>query len=390
MNIGHFFCRTAALAALAFMQFQAAGQIKVTNGPWLTDMSESGVTVMWKTDKPAMAWVEYGERKGDTFYSESHPRAYDVRDGRRRVMDTLHCVRIDGLKPGTEYFYRLFSRETVRYGDYGRMEFGQTIASSANYDRPTHFKTFSPEASTVRFAVLNDIHENPERIRELCSGIDFSGIDFVLLNGDMLSTVNGDAQIYEKFIDACTDAFAKSVPIVYTRGNHETRGVYSDELYRYFPNSHPEHQYYWSFNVGSVDFIILDCGEDKPDDDYEYSGMSEYDTYREKEAQWLKEEVARERDGHKTRIVALHIPPMAGTWHGNLHLRETLLPVLNDAGVDLMISGHIHRHKFIEPSAEQRFPNLINDNASIMVVEIKDGKITADIKGKTVARINVN
>lgn len=390
MNTGKFLYRAAVAiaAALTFQPFYAAA-IKITNGPWLTDMSESGVTVIWKTDKPALSWVEYGELKGDTFYSESHPRAYDVRDGRRSVMDTLHCVRIEGLKPGTEYFYRLFSRETVKYGDYGRMEFGRTIATSARYDRPTHFRTFSPDAATLRFAVLNDMHERPELIRELCSGVDFSGIDFVLLNGDMLSTVKGDTQVYEKFIDACVDAFAQSVPIVYTRGNHETRGVYSDKLSRYFPNRHPEHQYYWSFNAGDVNFIILDCGEDKPDDDFEYSGMSEYDAYREREAQWLKEEMAKGGD-RNTRIVALHIPPMAGNWHGNLHLRETILPLLNEAGVDLMISGHIHRHKFIEPSESQRFPNLINDNASIMVVEIKDGKITADISGKTVARLEIN
>lgn len=370
------------LVGLMALPFAAGAQIKITHGPWLTDMSETGVTVMWKTDKPAMAWVEYDEYEGNTFYAEEPIVAYDVLDGRRRVMDTLHCVRIEGLKPGTKYFYRIFSKETVKYGDYGRMEFGKTVASSANYDGPTHFRTFDPKAKTVRFAMINDIHETPERIRELCSKVDFSDISFVLLNGDMLSTVNDDAQVYSVFIDACVDAFAKSVPIVYTRGNHETRGAYTDELHKYFPNSHPEHQWYGSFNIGEVNFLILDCGEDKPDSNYEYSGMAEFDAYRLKEAEWLKQEVGK-KDDHKLRIVALHIPPMTDGWHGNLHLRETLMPVLNHADVDLMLSGHTHRHLLVEPSSDQKFPNLINDNASIMVVEAGRGGISVDIHGKT-------
>ena len=148
------------LVGLMALPFAAGAQIKITHGPWLTDMSETGVTVMWKTDKPAMAWVEYDEYEGNTFYAEEPIVAYDVLDGRRRVMDTLHCVRIEGLKPGTKYFYRIFSKEMVKYGDYGRMEFGKTVASSANYDGPTHFRTFDPKAKTVRFAMINDIHES--------------------------------------------------------------------------------------------------------------------------------------------------------------------------------------------------------------------------------------
>ena len=78
------------LAVMLALPMTLTAQIKVTHGPWLTDMSDTGVTIMWKTDKPAMAWVEYDEKTGDTFYSESHPKVYDTQDGRRRTLDTLH------------------------------------------------------------------------------------------------------------------------------------------------------------------------------------------------------------------------------------------------------------------------------------------------------------
>ena len=69
------------LFLLLSLQLPVAAQIRITHGPWLTDMSENGVTIMWKTDKPAMAWVEYDEYVGNTFYSKYHPVAYDSKDG---------------------------------------------------------------------------------------------------------------------------------------------------------------------------------------------------------------------------------------------------------------------------------------------------------------------
>ena len=50
---------TIIFAVALLLQLPVAAQIRITHGPWLTDMSENGVTIMWKTDKPAMAWVEY-------------------------------------------------------------------------------------------------------------------------------------------------------------------------------------------------------------------------------------------------------------------------------------------------------------------------------------------
>ena len=89
---------------------QNKGTIKITHGPWLCDMTEDAVTVVWKTDVPSTAWVECAEDNGQHFYSEEHERIYEARFGRRLTHETIHSVRLTGLKPGTKYMYRIFSQ----------------------------------------------------------------------------------------------------------------------------------------------------------------------------------------------------------------------------------------------------------------------------------------
>ena len=70
------------------------------------------------------------------------------------------------------------------------------------------------------------------------------------------------------------------------------------------------------------------------------------------------------------RIVLLHIPPAAGAWHGSVHLNELFVPVLNEAGIDLMLCGHYHRYQWIDDrSRGADFPILINSNNDKTVVK---------------------
>jgi len=214
----------------------------------------------------------------------------------------------------------------------------------------------------------------------LCRPIDFAQIDFVAFNGDMSNSTESPGQLYRDFIDASVGAFASETPILYNRGNHETRGVYADFLQEYFPKVGG--CYYKLYMAGSVAVLMLDCGEDKPDSDIEYGGLGAYDAYREEEAAWLRETVASEEFRNASaRIVLLHIPLGNGTWHGNIHLEELFLPILNDADIDVMLSGHTHRYSFRPANDEVRFPVLVNDNASLLRCDVGDGRITVRIYG---------
>ena len=127
---------------------------------------------------------------------------------------------------------------------------------------------------------------------ELCREINFGKHDFVMLNGDMSNSIENEEQLFRDFIDASVNLYASETPILYNRGNHETRGVFADRLHDYFPTRSGRH--YQLCKVGSVCFLLLDCGEDKPDTDIEYGGLADYDAYRREECEWLRRAVASE------------------------------------------------------------------------------------------------
>ena len=128
--------------------------------------------------------------------------------------------------------------------------------------------------------------------------------------------------------------------------------------------------------------MSLDCGEDKPDSDIEYGGLADYDAYRREECEWLREAVASEAFRNASaRVVFLHIPLDAGTWHGSKHLRELFLPILNEAGIDVMFSGHTHRYGFHPADNDTRFPIVVNDNQSYVQCDITADRIAVRIIG---------
>ena len=211
--------------------------IKITHGPYLCDMSTDGVTVVWTTNKPALSWVEVAPAGEDHFYGKERPRYYDTESGRKRANDTIHRVRIKHLEPGREYRYRIFSREVVSWPSSDWVTYGLIAASNVYKQEPFRFRTFDDRKKEISFLVLNDIHGRSDYMKSLCREVDFKSLDFVLLNGDMSSWVEGQEQICKDYIDTCVELFASEVPIVFNRGNHETRGVYSDALIKYFPTS---------------------------------------------------------------------------------------------------------------------------------------------------------
>ena len=186
-------------------------------------------------------------------------------------------------------------------------------------------------------------------------------------NGDMSSSVESREQLFADYIDTAVECFASETPILFNRGNHETRGVHADLLPEYFPKG--EGTFYALRRYGDVCLLTLDCGEDKPDSDIEYAGLADYDAYRLEQREWLAEALRSEAfRTAATRIVLLHVPPTNGTWHGNLHIKELV--------------GHEHRYSFHEAGeGDARFPILVNDNKSCVCCEVVQGKISLQITG---------
>ena len=195
--------------------------------------------------------------------------------------------------------------------------------------------------------------------------------DSVLFNGDMLSFINSEDQLFKGFMDTAVRLFASEIPMYYARGNHETRGVFATEIQRYFSPCQ-EHLYY-AFRQGPVYCIVLDTGEDKPDSDIEYAGITQYDLYRTEQSEWLASILeSTEYKEAPFKIIVAHIPPAvteAGPdedWHGNVEVEQKFMPLLRQAYPDLMLCGHLHRFVRHDATDKTSFPVVVNSNTSLL------------------------
>ena len=371
------------LFSLMLLFSVGAKAIKVTHGPWICDMDSTGTTIVWVTDVPGMSWIEIAPDSADHFYGRARQRYYDVLAGRKVLTDSVHRVRIEGLKPDTKYRYRVFTQEVAewRYDDW--VTLGKTACTDVWRGKPHEFKTFPAKPREVTFLVLNDIHERAQFMKDLCKNVDFKKLDFVLLNGDMSNRLRNQQHMMEAYLDTCVRMFATHTPLFFNRGNHELRGQFADYLYRYFPTNNGK--YYRVQHVAGIDFLFIDTGEDKPDEDIEFSGIVNYDQYREEEARWLRGLRESKQVGKHPLVVFSHIPPTLQKWHGPYHLQKTLMPELNKMNVSVMLSAHLHAFGYQEPNEVINFPNLVNSNNTYLLCRIANGKMEVDyvgLKGK--------
>ena len=369
------------LLGLMLLFCVSAKGIKVTHGPWICDMDSTGVTIVWVTDVPGISYVEMATDSTDHFYSKTRKRYYAAEAGRRILTDSVHCVRIRGLKPDSKYRYRVVTQALKDWCNDDWVTLGGLAWSDVWKKKPYEFKTYPVKPREITFLVLNDIHERPQFMKELCKNVDLKKLDFVLLNGDMSNRIRSQKHIMDAYLDTCVSMFATDVPLFFNRGNHELRGEFADYLNRYFPTNNGK--YYRLQHVAGVDFLFIDSGEDKPDADLEYCGIVECDQYREEQERWLRSLQEEKKIGKHPIVVFSHMPPTLKNWHGPLHMQETLMPELNKMNVSVMLSGHLHRFDYQEPNKVINFPNLVNSNNTYLLCHIANGKMEVDYVGLT-------
>ena len=369
------------LLGLMLLFCVSAKGIKVTHGPWICDMDSTGVTIVWVTDVPGISYVEMATDSTDHFYSKTRKRYYAAEAGRRILTDSVHCVRIRGLKPDSKYRYRVVTQALKDWCNDDWVTLGGLAWSDVWKKKPYEFKTYPVKPREITFLVLNDIHERPQFMKELCKNVDLKKLDFVLLNGDMSNRIRSQKHIMDAYLDTCVSMFATDVPLFFNRGNHELRGEFADYLNRYFPTNNGK--YYRLQHVAGVDFLFIDSGEDKPDADLEYCGIVECDQYREEQERWLRSMQEEKKIGKYPIVVFSHMPPTLKNWHGPLHMQETLTPELNKMNVSVMLSGHLHRFDYQEPNEIINFPNLVNSNNTYLLCHIANGKMEVDYVGLT-------
>ena len=351
---------------------------KTKCGPWVVGVTETEMTVVWTSTERCMGWVEVAPDDGSHFYAVQRPR-YDEDFMGRHVVSDVHHVRITGLKPGTNYRYRIY-QQGVDDSGHNPVPSGYISASTVYKRDPYAIRTMNSKKQDCTFTMINDIHGRDSMMLALTKDIRAQKPDFVVFNGDMVSFMGSTEDIEKGFMTRATETFATDVPLVYVRGNHETRGKCALKFSDYFPTTTGKP--YYTFTHGNTFFIALDGGEDKPDSNIEYYETAAYDAYRKEEAEWLRKVVESEEcKSAKRRIVLLHMPPVDGhkMWHGTKQIRELFIPILNKANISVMLCGHVHKYSFHDDQAA--FPIVVNSFEDALKVKVDNGGVKVDVVG---------
>ncbi len=342
------------LSVLVCMGVQVPGVVSaqgIQAGPWISDMSENRMTVLWTSEVPGTAFVELED--GRTFY--------DTFAG-RRIFRRLHSITVDGLQPGQVVRYRLHGENIEDDTNARDPKFG------SSYIGPwEQVKTFDYEAETCRFSVFNDIHMKVDKYGKLAAQVDSAATDFLFLNGDIASAGNYELDTLVHYEVEPLGSLAAGVPVLFARGNHEGRGNNVELVSEIFPNDDPA-PFYYTFRHGPVAFIVFDAGETGQNRSVLFSGTEVYEDYLAEQLAWaakaLREPAFRSAP---MKICLLHVPMIDHEDKTDYLLQRWLnvhfVPMLNKAGIDLMIGADLHELMYCEPGTMgNRFPIVVNDD----------------------------
>ncbi len=332
-------------------------------GPWVTDMSEDAFTVLWTTDIPCQGWVELDNGR----------RIYEDYAG-RKLFGTFHTVRVEGLSRGAQYGYRVGNR-VVDPTNPRRPVFGRDMLSG-RYS----VTTFDPNRRECHFSVLNDVHMRLDHYAALLDDIDLAENDFLFLNGDIISAGNWTLDSLVKYEVAPLGPYGANLPVHFARGNHEGRGSGATLVEKVFPKAEGA-PYYYTFREGPVAFLVLDAGETGVANSLALTGERIYEDYLREQMEWVGK-VMKEPAFRKApvKICLIHAPmidsgdPNDFVPHG--WMNRNFLPLLDKAGIDLMIGADLHKYFFIPAgSMNNAFPIIVNDNQSRLDVKVRRGHI---------------
>ena len=259
-------------------------------------------------------------------------------DGQVVCNNYIHKIRLENLEAGETYYYRVCSREILKYGAYSKI-FGHT-AVSPFYS----FRVPGERETDFTALIFNDIHQEFPTMAALCKQIEEVDYDFVIFNGDMLDAPGCEEEVVEAFSFYQGQVRAEEKPVFYLRGNHEIRNAYSFHLRRllYYMGD----KTYGAFNWGDTRFVLLDCGEDKTDEHWVYYGLNDFSGFRDEQTEFLRRELHSKAFRQAGKKVLVHHIPLWGNETDCTPCRELWGDLLKKNPVDVSLNAHTHVYAY--------------------------------------------
>jgi hypothetical protein len=327
----------------------------------LQNPSPHGVTVTWAVNAPATGWVEYGETP------ELGQRADAPVLGQHLYSSKFLRVPLMGLKTGKTIYYRVVVTP-IRFIDAYHIERGEPELGPVYSWTP-----LDAAAETASFSAINDTHECDETVAVLMARLTELPTDLTIWNGDIFNFVDSEEQITSQILRPANIAYAAERPVLFTSGNHDFRGRATRDLSQAISPWRDEAPLGRCFAVrqGPLAIIGLDTGEDKPDHHPVWAGLAAYEPYREAQRDWLEAALRRPEIKSAPFLIAFcHIPlwglpghnpgdTLEGFAYYCRHAQQLWHPLLEEAGVQLLICGHMHTFRYDEPTAEHSYGQIV-------------------------------
>lgn len=298
-----------------------AWSAELSRAPYLQMATPTSTVVVWRTEEVSQGEVRYGR----------DPALLD-RSIRDRSLTIQHEVRIDDLTPGERVWYAVFDGH------------GNQLAGGADY----FIDPIPAEQEHVRVWVVGDSGTGTAfqtQTRDaMATHLGEDRADLFVHVGDMAYSSGTTREFDENFYGIYTETL-RNTPIWPAIGNHEGResnslretGPYYDGYV--LPTAGEAGglasgtEAYYSFDVGPVHFIALDSqGVDRRPN----SPMMT----------WLRQDTAA--TDQPWMVAFWHHPPYTDGSHDSdvefqhIEMRENAVPILEEAGVDLVLGGHSH------------------------------------------------
>ncbi len=326
----------SALILFSINAFCPLSAYKITCDPMVID-NGTEYSIVFSTNDIGTAYAEYT-------YKGKDYKVFDNAGGRLNGDRKIHSISVpyEHLRNNT---YKVGSTRVIEEYGYGSRT-GATV-SSDEYE----FK-FNDTDNQI-WLVISDWHTMLNKAYQAIANFE-ADYDGVILLGDASPTVDFEQQAITNTVEFGGKTSDGTKPILYVRGNHETRGDYANNL----PSALGLEQFYYTADAGPYSFVVLDSGEDKEDSHIEYGGMNDYDTYRADMIEWLKGvEVKNEKViaiSHSWQISDVEPELSAAGW-----------AELDRLGTRLTLSGHHHDCRILgenegyEKEIKEKYPDII-------------------------------
>lgn len=370
--------------------------------PNLQAPAETTMGITWKVSGLSKGVVEYADNPEFTNSIQVKSGGY----GLVPIDVSAIEVRLENLKPATTYYYRTITTPFTSYRNIYDAKLGEPIVS------PTYTFTTLGAGARAHFCMMSDTHAQWKPFGMITKKIKELAPAAIVWDGDATNTTQKKETAVEIFLDPPIDDkdYATKIPVLFESGNHDFRGSWISKKEEVIQPRHPgerrgdQWDLKWNFAVrlGEMALIGMDTGEDKPDAHPKWFGLANFEPYRRAQAAWLKEKLETpEIASAKFKVLFCHIPLFAAKDHPDYphdgvkidpndyaywsrECHDLWVPILEKAGVQLVVCGHKHRFRFDAPTADRQWAQVVGGGPELGVTRGKpdSGRFPTVIEGK--------